>query len=44
MLAATLAFSATACDFGNRNEVDQTEDQLEGKADEIEDDLREGTP
>ena len=38
LLAVTLTFSATACDFGDSDEVDQTEDQLEDKADEVEED------
>ena len=44
LLAVTLTFSATACDFGDSDEVDQTEDELEDKADEVEEDLREGSP
>jgi hypothetical protein len=43
-LAATFTFGATACDFGDSDEVDQTEEELEDKADEVEEDLRDATP
>jgi hypothetical protein len=43
-LAVTLTFGATACDFGDSDEVDQTEEELEDKADEVEEDLRDATP
>ena len=44
LLVTTLTFGATACDFRDRDEVDQTEDQLEDKVDEVEEDLREISP
>jgi hypothetical protein len=43
LLAVTLTFSATACNIGD-DPVDDTEDQLEDKADEVEEDLRDATP
>jgi hypothetical protein len=51
LLAVTLTFSATACDFGDdvdeteqelQDEADQKEQELEDKADEKEEDLRDG--
>ncbi len=44
LLVVTLTFGATACDFGDSDEVDQTEEELEDKADEVEEDLRDTTP
>ena len=43
LMAVTLTFGITACNIGD-DPVDDTEEQLEDKADEVEEDLRDATP
>ena len=43
-LVGMLAFGGAACSSDPEDQVDQTENEVEDKADELEEDLKENTP